>query len=79
MMALYWTGKPAGQVTVEADGQSPDGSKLSTSPGDVYDVTGHAIGHIDISKGGGPFWADDSSQWCSFVAPGTDYAHEGPH
>lgn len=78
MMALDWTGKPAGQVAVEADGQSPDGSKLSTSTGDVHDITGQLIGHIDISKGGGPFWADDSSHWCSFVSAGTENGHEGP-
>ncbi len=78
LVALDWTGKPAGQVALNASTQTPDGSKLSSASGEVYDGGGHLVGHTDFTKGGGPFWADDSSHVCSFVPPGADFVQEGP-
>src|SRR5207245_9574997 len=70
LVALDWTGKAAGQVALTASTQTPDGSKLSSASGEVYDVAGHLVGHADFTKGRGPFWADDSIHVCSFVPPG---------
>ena len=78
LVALDWTGKPAGQVALNASTQTPDGSKLSSASGEVYDAAGHLVGHTDFTKGGGPFWADDSRRVCSFVPPGADFVQEGP-
>jgi len=76
--ALDWSGKPAGQVALNASTQTPDGSKLSSTSGEVYDATGHPVGYTDFTKGRGPFWADDSRHVCSFVPPGADFVQEAP-
>jgi hypothetical protein len=78
LVALDWSGKPAGQVALNASTQTPDGSKLLSTSGEVYDAAGHPVGHTDFAKGRGPFWADDSSHVCSFVPPGADFVQEGP-